>query len=69
MTELWKAWENDEAVFPPFPQSLEIAAAITTFPPPRLLRAVNTPEKGTQRRSALRGEKEVTTTIGNYGCR
>jgi hypothetical protein len=24
--------ENDEAVFPLFPQTLEIAAAITTFP-------------------------------------
>jgi hypothetical protein len=22
---LWKAWENDEPVFPPFPQTLEIA--------------------------------------------
>jgi hypothetical protein len=28
---LWKAWENDETVFPPFPQPLEIAAAIPTF--------------------------------------
>ena len=36
---LWKAWENDKAVFPPFPQPLEIAAAIPTFPPPRLRRA------------------------------
>jgi hypothetical protein len=25
---LWKAWKNDETVFPPFPQPLEIAAAI-----------------------------------------
>ncbi|MGB7986325.1 MAG: hypothetical protein WCF54_14255, partial [Terracidiphilus sp.] len=33
---LWKAWENDKAVFPPFPQPLEIAAAIPTLPPPRL---------------------------------
>ena len=22
---LWKGWENDETVFPPFPQTLEIA--------------------------------------------
>jgi hypothetical protein len=35
---LWKEWKNDEAVFPLFPQTLEIAAAITTFPPPRRLR-------------------------------
>ena len=35
---LWKAWENDKTVFPPFPQPLEIAVAITTFPPPRRLR-------------------------------
>ena len=40
---LWKEWKNDKTVFPLFPQPLEIAAAITTFPPPRLLRAVNTP--------------------------
>ncbi len=26
MTVLWKAWENDKTVFPPFPQPLEIAA-------------------------------------------
>jgi len=25
MTGLWKAWENDKTVFPPFPQPLEIA--------------------------------------------
>ena len=36
---LWKAWENDETVFPPFPQPLEIAAAIPTLPPPRLRRS------------------------------
>jgi hypothetical protein len=24
---LWKAWENDKTVFPPFPQSLEIDEA------------------------------------------
>jgi hypothetical protein len=32
---LWKGWENDKTVFPPFPQPLEIAAAIPTLPPPR----------------------------------
>ena len=32
---LWKAWENDKTVFPPFPQPLEIAAAIPALPPPR----------------------------------
>ena len=37
---LWKAWKNDETVFPPFPQPLEIAAAIPTLPPPRLRRAL-----------------------------
>ena len=36
---LWKAWENNKTVFPPFPQPLEIAAAIPTLPPPRLRRA------------------------------
>jgi hypothetical protein len=37
--DLWKAWENDKTVFPPFPQPLEIAAAIPTLPPSRLRRA------------------------------
>ena len=40
---LWKEWKNEKTVFPLFPQPLEIAAAITTFPLPRLLRAVKTP--------------------------
>jgi hypothetical protein len=25
LTVWWKAWENDKTVFPPFPQTLEIA--------------------------------------------
>jgi hypothetical protein len=28
----WKAWRNDETVFPPLPQPLEIAAAISHIP-------------------------------------
>jgi hypothetical protein len=28
---LWKAWENDKTFFPPFPQTLEIATAISTL--------------------------------------
>jgi hypothetical protein len=34
----WKAWENDEAAFPPFPQTLEIDDADFHIPTPRLLR-------------------------------
>ena len=26
MTVCWKAWKNDKTVFPPFPQTLEIAS-------------------------------------------
>ena len=29
---LWKAWENDKAVFPPFPQTLEIDKADSHIP-------------------------------------
>jgi hypothetical protein len=34
----WKAWENDEAVFPPFPQTLEIDNADFHIPTPRIPR-------------------------------
>ncbi len=29
---VWKEWKNDEAIFPLFPQTLEIVATIATFP-------------------------------------
>ena len=32
MTVCWKAWKNDETVFPRFPQTLEIACGDSHIP-------------------------------------
>jgi hypothetical protein len=61
MTVCRKGWKNDETVFPPFPQTLEIDVAdfhITTA----------TTTTGKSNNDKRKG-KQVPTTIGNYGCR
>jgi hypothetical protein len=58
---LWKAWENDETVFPPFPQPLEIAAAIPTLPPPRLRESISLKTRQTKSGEMMHN---TTTQVG-----
>jgi hypothetical protein len=62
---LWKAWKNGKTVFPPFPQTLEIDVAdfhITTA-------TTTTGISNISEQRQKKEEKQVPTTIGNYGCR
>ena len=61
---LWKAWENNKTVFPPFPQTLEIAAAIPTLPPPRIRRAsIALKTRKTKTRGMMHN---ITTQVGQF---